>query len=129
MKYLKKIIIFIIRDLEINKLRKFCEGIFSFSKMSKHRLRTVKRMGCIFSIAGLRSKFLTKLKVKRASKMRRLLYAKSLKQKWVQPINKLSIYLTTFLWLIILSNTSAQTRLSLFKAVEKGLKNKAFTKY
>ena len=55
-----------VRGLEINKVRKFCAGIFSFNKAE------------IFSIAGLWSKFLTQLKVKRASKMRRLLFSKSL---------------------------------------------------
>ncbi|MFK7984270.1 MAG: MBL fold metallo-hydrolase [Saprospiraceae bacterium] len=52
--------------LEINKLRKFYAGIFSFSEAK------------IFSIAGLWSKFLMLIKVKRASKMRRLLFAKCL---------------------------------------------------
>ncbi len=37
----------VLRDLEINKLRKFELDIFSFREMSKHRLRTVKRMGCL----------------------------------------------------------------------------------
>ena len=50
-------------------LRKFKEGIFSFRKAK------------IFSMAGLWSKFLTHLKGKRTSKMRRLLFAKSLKNR------------------------------------------------
>ena len=49
-----------------NKVRKFCAGIFSFSKAD------------FFSIAGLWSKNLTQLKGKRASKMRRLLFSESL---------------------------------------------------
>ncbi|MEN0051858.1 MAG: hypothetical protein AAF806_32635, partial [Bacteroidota bacterium] len=63
--------IFYLRDLEINKIRKFYAGIFFFSEAK------------IFSITGLRSKFLTWQREKRASKMRRacpygLLFSKSL---------------------------------------------------
>ena len=55
-----------VRGLEINKLRKFYADIFSFGKAK------------IFSIAELRSKFLTQAKGKRSNKMRRLLFAKAL---------------------------------------------------
>ncbi|MFK7979922.1 MAG: SprB repeat-containing protein, partial [Saprospiraceae bacterium] len=71
---------FLIRDLEINKLCKFYAAIFSLSKAK------------IFSIAGLRSKSLTQLKGKRANKMRRLLFAKSL--HFIKPILSLVLCLS-----------------------------------
>jgi len=57
------------RGMKINKVRKFYAAIFSLSKAE------------IFSIAGLRSKFLTQLKGKRAIKMRRLLFFMPLKEE------------------------------------------------
>jgi len=55
-----------LRGLEISKLCKFYADIFTFSKAK------------IFSIVGLWSKFLTLQKVKRTSKMHRLLITKTL---------------------------------------------------
>ncbi len=61
-----KVFIFFIRGLEINKLPKFCVGIFSFCKAK------------IFSITGLWSKFLMQQNGKRTSKIGSLLFAKAL---------------------------------------------------
>jgi Papain family cysteine protease len=73
--------------LEINKVRKFDAVIFSFSKAK------------IFSIAELRSKFLTQLKGKRTSQMRRLLFSKALNSntKRIMKIRQFLVCLFAFL--------------------------------
>ena len=96
---------YLVRGSEKNKVRQFYVGIFSFSKAD------------IFSMAGLWSKFPTRLKGKRASKMRRL---------FSDSLIPFSLLLFP---LILLSNTS-QTRFEQANdAYTKGQYKKAIEQY